>query len=402
MHRPLYAIVALGALALCIASPAVAKTITVTPGADAQSRLQEALLDAQPGDVVQIAAGRYDLTDGLSLDTARVTIQGAGADKTILSFKGQEGAGEGLLVSAADVVMRDFAVEDTKGDGIKSKGADRVVYKGLRVEWTGGPKQTNGAYGIYPVSSTDVLVDSCIVKGASDAGIYVGQSENIVVRNSIASYNVAGIEIENSRHADVYHNIASHNAGGILVFDLPNLPKMGGGEVRVFENIASDNDTPNFAPKGNIVASVPTGTGVLVMANEDVLVTKNVLSGNGTANVMIASYRNAFTDPRYNPYPRHITVTGNKQGKAGFAPAFPGADQLKAAMGGTLPPVLWDGAGDAAGISVNDGVPVLSLGLAQGAPMETARPNPVDLSKNAPGPAPAAVVLPASMEAAAK
>ena len=250
--------------------------------------------------------------------------------------------------------------------------------------------------------STDVLVDGCIVKGASDAGIYVGQSENIVVRNSIASGNVAGIEIENSRHADVYHNIASHNAGGILVFDLPNLPKMGGGEVRVFENVASDNDTPNFAPKGNIVASVPTGTGVLVMANDDVLVTKNALKNNGTANVMIASYRNAFTDPRYNPYPRHVVVTGNVQGKAGYAPAFTGADRLKAAMGGSLPPILWDGAGDATGISVSDKVPVLSLGLAQGAPMDTAKPAPVDLSKNAAGPAPAAVMLPASMEMAAK
>ena len=38
--------------------------------------------------------------------------------------------------------------------------------------------------------------------GASDAGIY-GQSKNIIVRNSVAQYNVAGIEIENSYYADV-------------------------------------------------------------------------------------------------------------------------------------------------------------------------------------------------------
>ena len=53
---------------LALASPALADTIRVEPGADAQSRLQSALIDAKPGDIVEIGAGRFDLTDGLSLD----------------------------------------------------------------------------------------------------------------------------------------------------------------------------------------------------------------------------------------------------------------------------------------------------------------------------------------------
>src|SRR4051794_10820169 len=102
------------ALAL-FAAPASAKTIAVAPGPDAQSRLQGALIEAQPGDVIALGAGRFELTDGLSLDVAKVTIRGAGADKTVLDFKGQLGAGEGLLVTSDDVVLRDFAVEDSKG-----------------------------------------------------------------------------------------------------------------------------------------------------------------------------------------------------------------------------------------------------------------------------------------------
>ena len=39
---------------------------------DAQEKIQTALLDAKPGDTVMIAAGRYELTDGLSLDVAGV------------------------------------------------------------------------------------------------------------------------------------------------------------------------------------------------------------------------------------------------------------------------------------------------------------------------------------------
>lgn len=387
--------------ALLVASPAAAQTVTVEAGTDAQERLQAALIEAKPGSTIRIGAGRFELTDGLSLDVNRVTVRGAGADKTILSFKGQLGAGEGLLVTSDDVVLRDFAVEDSKGDGIKSKGADRIVYKNIRVEWTGGPKATNGAYGVYPVSSTTILIDGVEVKGASDAGIYVGQSEQIVVRNSKVSGNVAGIEIENSRHADVFHNLATGNTGGILVFDMPSLPKMGGGEVRVFENKVIDNNQPNFAPKGNIVATVPAGTGVLIMANDNVHVLRNELSGNATANVMITAYRQSYDDAKFKPVPTRIMVNGNKHGRSGYAPGFPGGDQLAAALGGTIPPVLWDGSGDASSLRVSDGVPVLSMGLKQGAPIETARPAPVEL-KGAEAPMPAAVVLPAAMEAAAK
>ena len=385
--------------ALLLATPAMARTITVEAGENAQERLQAALIEAAPGDIVQIGAGRFELTDGLSLDVDRVTVRGAGSQKTILSFKGQLGAGEGLLVTSDDVVLRDFAVEDSKGDGIKSKGADRIVYTNIRVEWSGGPKATNGAYGIYPVESKWVLIDGVVVKGASDAGIYVGQSEQIIVRNSIAAYNVAGIEIENSRFADVFHNIAEHNTGGILVFDMPSLPVMGGGDVRVFKNLVTDNDTPNFAPKGNIVASVRMGTGVLIMANDNVHVFENAFEDNATSNVMIISYRQPFDDKRYNPLPRRIVVTGNVHGRTGYAPQLPGGEQLAAAFGGAIPPVLWDGTGDAAELHVEG--PVIGMGLALGAPVESARPAPVEL-KGAKATPPPAVKLPESMEAAAR
>jgi parallel beta-helix repeat protein len=396
---------ALLTLAIAISAPAAAKTITVEAGANAQERLQAALIEAEPGDVIQIGAGRFDLTDGLSLDVAKVTVRGAGPDKTVLSFKGQLGAGEGLLVTSDDVVLRGFAVEDSRGDGIKSKGADRIVYKDVRVEWTGGPKETNGAYGVYPVESKYVLVDGVTVIGASDAGIYVGQSEQIIVRNSTVSRNVAGIEIENSRHADVYGNLATHNTGGILVFDLPNLPVMGGGDVSIFRNRVIDNDTPNFAPKGNIVATVRKGTGVLIMANESVQVYDNDLSGNATTNVMVISYRAAFTDAKYNPLPRDILIAGNRHGRAGFAPQLPGGDQLAAAFGGSIPPILWDGSGSPETLKLrfHDKVPVLTLGLALGAPVETAKPQLFD-NRSAPTAMRMrdAIALPEAMEAAAR
>lgn len=388
---------------LLVASPLAARTINVAPGPNAQEELQTALIDAKPGDTVRLAPGRYLLTDGLSLDVNRVTLRGAGPDKSILDFRGQKTAGQGLLVTSDDVVLRGFGVEDAKGDAIKSKGADRIVYFDLRVEWTGGPLETNGAYGVYPVASENVLIDRVRVSGASDAGIYVGQSRRIVVRNSIASGNVAGIEIENCYEADVHHNVATRNTGGILVFDLPDLPQKGGHSVRVFANTSVANDTPNFAPKGNIVASVPTGIGVMVMANRNVHVFGNTFGDNATANVMVVAYKRPFTDAAYNPLPRDVVIRDNTHGRAGYAPGFPGGDMLAKAMGGSILPVFWDGAGGAAAtnIRVTDKVGVITMGLPEPlTPIMDAKPAPVDLSQGAAIAEPKAVVMPASMEAA--
>jgi parallel beta-helix repeat protein len=370
----------IGALALAaIAAPLAAATHNVAAGEGAQERLQEALILAAPGDEIVLGEGRFVLTDGLSLDVAGVTVRGAGMDETVLDFTGQQGSGEGLLVTSDNVTLRDFALENPKGDGVKSKGADMIVYHRIRVTWTKGPDASNGAYAIYPVESTGVLIDGVQVSGASDAGIYVGQSSKITVRNSIAEANVAGIEIENSRDALVENNIVTRNTGGILVFDLPNLPVMGGGNVVVRNNLVVANDTPNFAPPGNIVASVRRGTGVLVMANDRVLVENNVFENNPTAHVMVIAYNQPFQDDRYNPNARNVVIGTNVFGRGGDDPQIDGRDQLLAAFGGALPPVMWDGvAEEGSGLRVASGVTGWSLNLTDaGQTLAAAQPGPL-------------------------
>lgn len=372
--------IAFAAALLASAAPLAAETHRVDP-AQGAAALQEALILAAPGDVIELGAGRFTLSDGLSLDVDGVTLRGAGADHTVLDFTTQQGAGEGLLVTSDNVTLRDFAVENPKGDGIKSKGADNIVYSGIRVEWTGGPKETNGAYGIYPVESTGVLVTGSIVSGASDAGIYVGQSRDITVRGNVVRFNVAGIEIENSRNALVEGNVATRNTGGLLVFDLPGLPVMGGGNVILRGNAVSDNDTPNFAPKGNIVASVRRGTGVLVMANDGVLIEGNAFDNNPTAHVMVVAYTQSFDDARYNPYARNVIVGRNAFGRGGDDPQLDGAAMLLEAFGGALPPVLWDGiVEDGNGLKIAEGVTGWSLNLSKpGQDLAEAQPGPLML-----------------------
>ncbi len=323
-----------------------AKEIFIEPSDNSQEEVQTALIELSSGDILTLSPGTFVFEDGLSLDVDEVIVRGSGINETILDFKNQMSGAQGLLVTSDQVTLKDFAVTDAKGDAIKVIGAEGINMINLKTEWTGGPKTTNGAYGLYPVESTDVLIDGCVAIGASDAGIYVGQSKNIIVRNSVAQYNVAGIEIENSYYADVYDNLSSHNTGGILVFDLPDLPQQGGRHVRVFRNKVIDNDTDNFAPEGNIVGEVPRGTGIIIQANSDVEVFDNDISGNGTVNVSIVTYSNETQDENYYPHPRSIQIHGNRFGEGGFDPDIE-TGELAAILfelsGGNMPDIFWDG-----------------------------------------------------------
>ena len=335
-------------LCLCLVAFSLlqAEEVSISPSINAQEQLQEALILAKPGDTINLKEGFYRFEDSLSLDIDNVKIVGAGMDKTVLSFADQKSGAQGLLVTSDKVILKDFAIEDAKGDALKVIGANGIYMINIRTEWTGGPKSTNGAYGLYPVESRDVLIDGCIAIGASDAGIYVGQSENIIVRNSRAHYNVAGIEIENSYYADVYDNIASHNTGGILVFDLPDLPQQGGHHVRVFRNKAIDNDTDNFAPEGNIVGEVPRGTGIIIQANSDVEIFDNDISGNGTVNLSIVTYADDTEDENYYPHPKSIQVYSNRFSNGGYDPDV-GTGALASILvdlsKGDIPDIFWDG-----------------------------------------------------------
>jgi parallel beta-helix repeat protein len=327
-------------------SSCVKKDGVIAGGPDFQKRLQEALIAAKPGQVIEIGEGTHSLDRGISLSVANVTLRGKGMDKTILSFKEQKTGSAGLTVTASGFTIEDLAIEDSKGDALKVNGADGLVIRRLRTEWTGGPKETNGAYGIYPVQCKNVLIEDSIARGASDAGIYVGQSENIIVRRNRAEYNVAGIEIENSKKADVYENVATNNTGGLLVFNLPDLPVKDGSYTRVFKNEVFRNNHPNFAPKGNIVANVPAGTGVMVLATHHVDVFDNTIKDNASYNVSVVSYYttgNPIKDASYNPFTWAISIHDNRISGGGDNPDGRVKRQLEPVFGKPIPSILYDG-----------------------------------------------------------
>ena len=342
------------------ASPAAleSQVYSVAPGPDVLRKIQEHILDAVPGDVIQLEEGRYQLPRQLDIAVAGLTIRGRGPEQTVLSFKGQIDGGQGIEATGNDFLLESLAIEDTSGNAIKVLGAKNVTFRDVRVEWTGPPSHDNGAYGLYPVQCVNVLIEKCSVYGASDAGVYVGQSNGVVVRNCRAERNVAGIEIENTTSAEVYDNVATNNTGGLLVFDLPGLQVKKGKNVRVYHNDVVGNNHPNFADAGSVVAGVPQGTGVMVLATDDVEVFDNTIENHQTSNVLVISYLavgKKIKDNTYDPISTRISVHDNRISQGGGNPQGELSRLLKTAIGRKFPDILWDG------VTAEEDGPALSL-----------------------------------------
>lgn len=303
---------------LFLAACSNAPETTVKPGeinTQYYQQLQEQLITAEPGATIEIPAGTYEFDRPLSLDgIAGVTIKGAGMDKTVLSFRGQKAGAEGLRITADSVTIQDLTVRDSKGDCIKIQDSKGVYLRNVKTTWSGGAKESNGGYGFYPVASENVLIEDCVASYASDAGIYVGQCRNVIVRNCHAHENVAGIEIENCINAEVYDNLSENNTGGVLVFDMPDLPLVNGHGCKVYNNRILENNHKNFAPEGNIVGIVPPGTGIILLAAKGVEIYNNQIIGNKTIGTAIASFQIAqkpWKDENYNPYTYDVYVHDN-------------------------------------------------------------------------------------------
>ena len=190
-----------------------------------KSLLSEMLL-AKDSTVIQLEEGHFVFKNSLILDSKKsITLRGRGIDKTVLSFKIQENGSEGLkITNSQNIILEDFTIEDA-GDNIKVTDTKGIIFRRIKSAWTGKVNEKNGAYALYPMVCENVLIEECEVLCASDAGIYVGQSKNVIIRNNNVYWNVAGIKSENSENVAIYNNQIYNNAGGILVFNLPGLTR---------------------------------------------------------------------------------------------------------------------------------------------------------------------------------
>lgn len=315
----------------------------IKPTPNATNEMVAAMVQASPGDVIEFDCGYFELSSALQLiNTEDVTIKGCGKDKTVLSFKTSQ-TPEGILaVNVHGVWIEDLSVLDTGGNGIELRTVNHATLKRVRAIWSSGggresatpitasnafannaallnvactqPATLNpdapenklpglaqftrspdytvsnkaGRYGIYPVASQNILVDEAESVGASDAGIYVGQTTTAIIKNSRAVYNVFGFEIENVQGGEYQNNLAECNTGGFLIYDLDGLRQYG-DRSRMYGNTSRNNNTYNFT-SGGFVGNVPPGSGMITLSYDRIEIFDNHFENNNTGGIIHASY----------------------------------------------------------------------------------------------------------------
>ena len=259
---------------------------------DMEIPILEAFITAQDSSVIELPEGHYLFSQSLILDGKKnIVLRGKGIEKTVLSFKGQKQGAEGIRISnCKNLTIENMSIEDATGDNLKITDSENVIMRNIRSAWTGKVSTQNGAYALYPVLCKNLLIEGCEAIGASDAGIYVGQSQNVTVKNNKAYFNVAGIESENSSQVEIYDNEIYHNTGGLLIFNLPHLT-IYGEDIMAYNNHIHDNNLKNFGVKGSIVSTVPRGSGVIIMATKKVTLYENKIENHKTINSSIVSYK---------------------------------------------------------------------------------------------------------------
>jgi cytochrome c peroxidase len=252
------------------------KTIVVNPG----QSIQAAVDRAAPGDTVQVMPATYH--EAVLVQTDSLTLQGVVQGDQRPTLDGQNQLANGVLSIGNYFTVSGFRIVNYTSNGATVQGITGPVFRDLVTDKT-------GEYGIFPILSTDVLIENCVTSGVIDTGIYVGQSRAITVTNNEAYANVSGFEIENSVNAVVENNYSHDNTGGILVFLLPGKTATEGSHTRVANNRVENNNLANSSRPEMTVHLVPPGTGILIASADATEVTDNTFRGNKSFAVGLVS-----------------------------------------------------------------------------------------------------------------
>ena len=277
--------------------------------------IQEAVKAAEPGTTIHVMPGTYEETVYIDKDGIRLIGIIEGSERATLHGRGE--LNDAILFSGNNIVVEGFIITKYKGNAIMSQAGNNYEIRDNIIVDT-------GVYGIFPQLGTNGVVEHNIISGIEDAAIYVGMSDNVHVAYNEVFDSVAGIEIENSRHAIVEANFVYNNTGGVLAFITPGLPIKTTYDVIIRNNWISNNNTPNFGAPGSTVGGIPAGTGVMIMAADDVVVEGNIITNNKTIGIMSVDHvtasqlTNVTVDPDADPNSDGLKILNNTMHNNGY------------------------------------------------------------------------------------
>ncbi|MFS4415222.1 parallel beta-helix domain-containing protein [Maribacter sp. 2307ULW6-5] len=284
--------------------------------------IQAAVKRANPGDLIRVFPGTYH--ENVYIDKDNIGLQGVVIEGEWPTLDGKGEINDAFLYSGNGILIENFKIINYKGNGIMGQAGNNFV---LRNNWI----IDTGVYGIFPQYGKNGLIEHNVLSKIADAAIYVGMCDNVDVRHNEAFANVAGIEIENSRHCLVENNYVHNNTGGLLAFVTPGLPIKTTFDVIFRNNFVVNNNHENFAAPGSTVAGIPKGTGILIMAADDVIVENNIISGNDNAGVTVVDLATGApkaNDPNSEGNPDRVVFLDNMMFNNGNNPT----GELKAVM----------------------------------------------------------------------
>lgn len=267
--------------------------------------IQEAVKAANPGDLIRVFPGTY--SENVFIDKDDISLQGVVINGEWPTLDGKKEINDAFLYSGNGILIENFKIINYKGNGIMGQAGNNFV---IRNNWI----IDTGVYGIFPQYGKNGLVEHNVLSKIADAAIYIGMCDNVDVLHNEVFENVAGIEIENSRHCLVENNYVHDNTGGLLAFVTPGLPIKTTFDVIFRNNFVINNNHKNFGAPGSTVASIPAGTGILIMAADDVIVENNIITGNNNTGITIVDLANGdpkANDPNSEGNPDRVVILDN-------------------------------------------------------------------------------------------
>lgn len=291
-----------------VAGPPTDRFVVVRDG----ESIQAAVRAAEPGTTIRVMPGTYRETVYVDKDGIRIVGVIEAGRRALLD--GEKKLNDAILYSGNGFVVENLEIRNYKGNGIMGQAGNNFEIRNNVIA-------DAGVYGIFPQLGQNGVVEHNVVSGIADAAIYIGMSDNIHVAHNEVFASVAGIEIENSRHAIVENNYVHDNTGGLLAFVTPGLPIKTTSDVIFRNNFVVRNNHPNFGAPGSTVAGIPAGTGILLMAADDVVLEGNIVSDHKTAGVIITDHAHAANitaDPESEPNSDRVSILDNVMLKNGY------------------------------------------------------------------------------------
>jgi parallel beta-helix repeat protein len=279
--------------------------------------IQAAVDAARPGDTVLVPPGRYE--GGVVVDTSDLTIRGSRAaviDATGHPYGIQVGTGHIAPGPDGQPACPAATLHGIRVDGLTIQNAEdtglfMIGVDGFRIR--GGRYLDNEEYGPFPICSRHGVIELNDVSGTDDAGVYVGDDVDVTVRDNRVHGCAIGVEIENSVHSVVRHNVTTGNTVGVLVSLLPGLPMPVNDDTLIAGNLVGRNNLPNPVPvdSGDDVGLLPTGSGILNVGGDRVVIVGNAVVGNDSVGVGIVQSPFGPADPRLEVNPDGDQVRAN-------------------------------------------------------------------------------------------